>query len=134
MKQHFSDDVLGALHKDKILGIRAGRRAHRFIGLWMVVVERRLFVRSWALKPDGWYWALRAEPRGVIQIADREIPVRAVRTRSERLKDAVSAAYRTKYDTPGALKYVRDMNGAKSRATTIELIPVGRGKQVQVKG
>jgi len=44
---------------------------------------------------------------------------------SERLKDAVDRAYREKYHTPASLEYVRDLNGAKSRATTTELVPRG---------
>ncbi len=36
----------------------------------------------------------------MIEVKGREIPVRAVFTRSERLKDAVDRAYREKYNTP----------------------------------
>jgi hypothetical protein len=50
--------------------------------------------------------------------------VRAVQTRSERLKSAVSRAYLAKYNTPGSIKYARDMGHAKSRATTTELVPL----------
>jgi hypothetical protein len=90
----------------------------------MVVVEHRLFVRSWSVKPGGWFRTFEREPRGIITVdGGREIPVRAVITRSERLKDAVSRAYLEKYSTPGALKYSRDLARAKSRATTTELIP-----------
>jgi hypothetical protein len=123
-KRQFSDDILTALHKGKILGLRAGTQPHRFIGLWVVVVDKRVFVRSWAVTLEGWYYALLKEPRGVIQVGDREIPIRAVRTRSERVKDAVDRAYQEKYNTPGALKYVRDLRRAKSRDTTTELTPL----------
>ena len=37
-----------------MLRIRAGAE-HRFIGIWAVVVDGRVFVRSWSLKPQGWY-------------------------------------------------------------------------------
>jgi len=123
-KQRFSGDIVAAINKSKILGIRAGTEPHRFIGLWVVVVEGRVFVRSWSLKPRSWYRTFLEEPRGVIQVDDREIPVRAVHTRSERLKDAVSRAYKEKYNTPGSVQYVRDLGGAKSRATTTELVPL----------
>jgi hypothetical protein len=115
-----------AIRDGKILGLRAGVRPHRFIGVWVVVVERRVFVRSWGRKPDGWHRAFLAEPRGTIQVvglAGRRIAVRAVRTRSERLKDAVSRAYREKYPTPASRRYVRDMARPRSRATTTELVP-----------
>jgi hypothetical protein len=123
-KRRFADDILAAICDSKILGIRAGTQPHRFIGIWAVVVEGRVFVRSWSLKPRSWYRTFLEEPRGTVQVAGREIPVRAVRTRSERLKDAVDHAYLEKYNTPGSIKYARDLGRAKSRATTTELVPL----------
>jgi hypothetical protein len=119
----FAADVLATIRKDKILGIRAGTQPHRFIGIWAVVVEGRVFVRSWSLKPRSWYRTFLEDPSGTINIAGREIAVRAVQTRSERLKDAVDAAYLQKYKTPGAIGYARGLGRAKSRATTTELVP-----------
>jgi hypothetical protein len=120
----FADDVLAAIGKGMILGIRAGTQPHRFIGIWAVVVERRVFVRSWSLKPRSWYRMFLEEPRGAVQVAGKEIPVRAVRTRGERLKTAVDRAYLEKYHTPGSIKYARDLGRPKSRATTTELVPL----------
>lgn len=123
-KPRFPDDVLAAVRKGMIIGLRAGTQPHRFIALWAVVVEGRVFVRSWSLKPRSWYRTFLEEPRGVIQVAGREIAVRAVQTRSERLKDAVDRAYLEKYHTPGSIKFARDLGRAKSRATTTELAPL----------
>ena len=108
----------------KILGIRAGTEPHRFIGIWVVVVEGRAFVRSWSLKPRSWYRTFLEEPRGTINVDGREIQVRAIQTRSERLKRAVDEAYLNKYNTPGSVKYARDLGRKKSRDTTTELVPV----------
>jgi hypothetical protein len=123
-KRGFTNEVLAAIRDGKILGIRAGTKPHRFIGIWAVVVENRVFVRSWSLKPRSWYRTFLEEPRGTINVAGQEIPVRAVHTRSERLKAAVSRAYLEKYNTPGSIKYAQDMGRAKSRATTTELVPL----------
>jgi hypothetical protein len=120
----FSDDILATLRKSKGLRIRAGNGTHRFIGIWVVVVADRVFVRSWSLKPGGWYRTFLKDPRGCVQIAQREIPVRAVRTRSERVKGAVDRAYLEKYDKPGDIKYARDLVRAKSRDATMELVPL----------
>ncbi len=122
--RRFPDDVLSAIRGGKIIGLRAGSQPHRFIGIWAVVVEGRVFVRSWSLKPRSWYRTFLEEPRGAINVDGREISVRAVRTRSERLKEAVDRAYLEKYNTPGSIKYARDLGGAKSRATTTELVPL----------
>lgn len=123
-KRGFTDEIVAAIREGKILGIRAGTKPHRFIGIWAVVVEGRVFVRSWSLKPRSWWRTFMEEPTGTISIDGREISVRAVRTRSERLKKAVNRAYLEKYNTPGSLKYARDMGRAKSVATTTELVPL----------
>jgi hypothetical protein len=123
-RRGFSAKTLAALRDDNILGIRAGTQPHRFIGIWFVMVQDRVFVRSWSLKPRSWYRTFLEEPRGTVSVDGREIPVRAVFTKSERLKDAVSRAYVEKYSTPGSRKYARDLGGTKSRATTTELVPL----------
>ena len=119
----FSPGILAAIRDSKILGIKAGTKPHRTIGIWSVVIAGRVFVRSWDRKPDGWYRTLLDEPKGIIEVAGRRVPVRAVRTRSERLKDAVDAAYAAKYTTPGALKFVRGFKRRTRRDATIELVP-----------
>lgn len=120
--QRFPGEVVAAVHRAKILGVRSGT-AHRFTGVWPVVVEGRVFVRSWGVKERGWYRAFRAEPRGAMSVDGRELPARAVFTRSERVKDAVDRAYAEKYNTPASLKWVRDLSRETSRATTTELVP-----------
>jgi hypothetical protein len=97
---------------------------HRVIGLWVVVARGRVFVRSWSVKPGGWFRTLQNEPRGMLHVEGRAHRVRAVFTRSERLKEAVDRAYAGKYHTPASRKYVRDLTGVKSRATTTELVPL----------
>jgi hypothetical protein len=116
--------LVRAIDGSKILGIRAGAQSeHQFTGVWPVVVEGRVFVRSWTLKPGGWYHALLEDPRGTLQVGDREVRVRGVRVRSERLRDAVEAAYAAKYATPASKKYVKGFRTARRRDATIEFVP-----------
>ena len=112
----------GAIRDGKILGIHAGTKPHRIIGIWAVVVEGRVFVRSYSLKPRSWFRTLLEEPRGVIEVNGREIPVRAVFTRSERLKTAVDRAYAEKFPTPGSRVFVEGFKQKKRRDTTTELL------------
>ena len=124
-KTRFPDDVLATLRKDKILGIRAGRDStHRIIGIWVVVVEGRVFVRSWSMSPRSWWRMFLEDPYGSMFVGEKEFRIRAIQTRSERLKDLVSAAYKEKYNTPGSVQYVKDMSRKKSRDTTTELVPI----------
>jgi hypothetical protein len=124
-RNRFPEEILSALQKEKIVGIRAGRESkHRVIGVWVVVVEKRLFIRSWNMKPRSWWRTFLEDPYGSLFLGEKEIPIRAVQTRSERLKHLVSQAYREKYNTPGSIQYVKDMSRKKSRDTTTELVPL----------
>jgi len=124
-KNRFRDDLLATIQKEKILGIRAGKDStHRVIGIWAVVVEGSVFVRSWSMKPRSWWRAFLEDPYGSMFVGKQEFAIRAVKTPSERLKDLVSQAYKEKYNTPGSIHYVKDMSRKKSRDTTTELLPI----------
>lgn len=118
----FSEDVLDALRNSKILGVRAGSE-HRFTGVWLVVVEGRLFVRSWNDKPTGWFRAFRKEPLGTIQVGGLQIPVRASTTRSARLRRAVTLAYGEKYNTKASQKWVEGFREPARELATLEFVP-----------
>ena len=67
--------MVDVLRAEKIIGLRVGETPHRFIGLWVVVVLGRAFVRSWAVAPLGWYERSVAEPIGVLTIGNRRLRV-----------------------------------------------------------
>src|SRR6187431_3213246 len=124
-KNRFTDELLATIHKDRILGIRAGKDStHRVIGIWAVVVEGRVFVRSWSLKPRSWWQTFLEDPYGSMFVGEQEFAILAIQTRSERLKDLVSRAYKEKYNTPGSVQYVKEMSRKKSRDTTTEFVPI----------
>lgn len=115
--------VVAAIDASAILGIRAGARStHRFIGVWPVVVGDRVFARSWSLKPDGWYRTFLEDPLGTLQVGSREVRVRAVPVRSERIRDAVERGYAEKYPTPGSRGYVRGFRSKRRREATMEFV------------
>jgi hypothetical protein len=120
----FPARVVAAIDAGKSLRVRAGKSStHRFIGIWGVVVNGRVFARSWTLKTKGWYQTFLSDPLGTIEVGDREVPVRAMRVRSERIRDAVEDAYAKKYSTPGSRKFVRGFRTKRRREATIEFVP-----------
>src|SRR5437660_12557946 len=133
-KRRFSKAIVAAIRDGKILGIRAGTKPHRIIGIWAVVVEGRVFVRSYSLKPRSWWRTFREEPRGVIEVNGREIKVRAVLTRSERLKKLVDRAYAEKFPTPGSRVFVEGFKEKKRRDTTTELVLLQGRRAKRKKG
>jgi hypothetical protein len=118
----FADAIVEAVRNAKILGVRAGTE-HRYTGVWVVVVDGRLFVRSWNDKPTGWFRAFRKQPSGTIQVGGREIPVRAKLARSVRMRDAVTAAFGEKYNTKASRKWVEGFAEPARALTTLEFVP-----------
>ena len=124
MPKRLSRPVVAAADAAGIMGIRAGAKSdHRFVGVWPIVVDGRLFARSWTSKPDGWYRTFLDDSLGVIQVGDREIRIRALRAKSERIRDKIEDAYAEKYDTKASKKYVRGFRTPRRRDTTTEFVP-----------
>jgi hypothetical protein len=124
MTRRFSRKIFDAIRENKMLGIRAGAdSAHRFIGIWAVGIDGRVFARSWTIKPAGWYRTLMRERVGSIRVGEREVRIRASAARGTRIREAVDRAYAEKYSTPGSLKYVRGLRSPRRQETTVELLP-----------
>jgi hypothetical protein len=106
------------IDQTKYLGIKAGARSdHRVIGIWGVVVDGRVFVRSWTLKSGGWYRTFLEDPLGVLQFGRREVRVRAVLARSERIR-LLERLTRRRSTPPG-----RSMVDASSQKCSSKLLP-----------
>ncbi len=118
----FADAIVDAFRTAKIIGVRSGTE-HRYTGVWVVVVDDRVFARSWSDKPTGWFQAFRKEANGTVQVGDREIPVRGIPVRSARIRDAVTVAFGEKYPTKGSRKWVEGFAEPERVLTTLEFVP-----------
>jgi hypothetical protein len=124
MPKRLSRPVVAAADAAAIMGIRAGTKSdHKFVGVWPIVVDGRLFARSWTQRRGGWYRTFLEDRLGVIQVGDRELRVRAIPVKSERLRDKIEDAYAEKYDTKASQKYVRGFRTPRRRDTTTEFVP-----------
>lgn len=121
-ESRFSDAHLEVLRKAKILGVRAGID-HRYTGVWVVVVENRVFVRSWNDKPTGWFRVFKKELSGTIATEGLTLSVRGKTVRSARLREAVTAAIAEKYPTKGSRKWVEGFAEPARALTTLEFVP-----------
>jgi hypothetical protein len=117
----FTRAQLDALEAEKILGIRSGDD-HRYVGVWVIVVEDRVFVRTWNDGAEGWYRAFLDEPRGSIQVGEKQIAVRGRPTRSARLRRLVSDGYAAKYPTQGSVRWVTGFAEPEREINTLELL------------
>jgi hypothetical protein len=118
----FPDDVIDVFNRSKILGVRSGSD-HKYTGVWVVVVNGRVYARSWNDKPTGWFRAFKREPEGWAQVGGLELPVRASFPRSAQVLGAVTDAFARKYDTKASRKWVEGFAEPARQLTTVELVP-----------
>ena len=116
------EDVVDAFDSAKIIGVRSGAR-RKYTGVWVAVVNGRVYARSWNDKPSGWFRAFKREPEGTVQVATFEVPVRARFPRSASVLGAVTSAYAQKYITKGSRKWVEGFADPARELTTVEFVP-----------
>ena len=100
MNDSFGEETLRLLDETKEVRIETRRDddapEHRTI-IWVVVVEGEVFVRSVRGDKGRWYREISANPEGALHVEDDRIPVKAAPATEEATVNAVSAAFRSKY-------------------------------------
>ncbi|WP_400191009.1 DUF2255 family protein [Hymenobacter sp. B81] len=116
--------ALDYIRHHNLIGLRAGRHRASFLDIWMVVVDDRIFVRSWGLAERGWYHAFLADSQGAIRCGEAMLPVRAqVPADLVDLSPRISQAYLAKYDAGANSYYAQGITRPEHVARTLELLP-----------
>jgi len=123
MDDRFAPDVVSAAARDLVIGVRVGE-SHRFIAVWAVVVDERVFARSWARSPQGWRAQIDDGDSVAVEIGGSQVRARARFTTDEPMNAKVDEAYRAKYHTKASAGYVADLTSGASRESTVEFLPV----------
>jgi len=97
----FDPETLNLLDVTEEVYIETSRNAdspeHRTI-IWAVVVGDAVFVRSVRGRKGRWYQRISAHLEGALLAGDTRIPVRAAPATDAATVDAVSEAFRSKYE------------------------------------
>ena len=114
--------VVSAIRDGKMLAIRQGT-GHRSSASGRSSSTGASSCDRGASSRGSWYRTFLDDPAGAIEVGTKTIPIRAVHTRSESLKDRISEAYLFKY--PRRIRKLRrDLGRKRSRDATVELTPV----------
>src|ERR671913_1462214 len=121
----FAPEILRLLDETKEVRIETRRDGdspeHRTIIL-VVVVEGEVFVRSVRGQRGRWYREISSNPEGALHVHNDRFPVRAVPATEEATVDAVSAAFRSKYQQSSPAS-TEAMVRPESLPTTVKLSP-----------
>lgn len=101
MNGSFDTETLRVLDETGEVRIETRRDAdapeHRTI-VWVVVVDGEVFVRSVRGPKGRWYRELSSNPEGALHAGEHRYPVHAAPATDETIVEAVSGAYRSKYE------------------------------------
>jgi hypothetical protein len=116
------------IRQHNLVGIRAGQNRSAFLDIWMVIVDDRIFARSWGLAERSWFNAFTADPLGAIRCGDQVVPVRAlIPADLPQLNARISQAYLDKYDSGANSPYAQGIVRPEHVARTMELVPLPAG-------
>ena len=125
MNDSFDPDILRLLDDTQEVRIETRRDGdspeHRTI-MWVVVVQDEVFVRSVSGAKGRWYREISSNPEGALHVEEDRIPVRAAPATDEATVDAVSAAFRSKYQQSSPAS-TEAMVRPETLPTTLKLAP-----------
>lgn len=125
MNDTFDTETLRLLDETREVRIETRRDGdspeHRTI-IWVVVVEGEVFVRSVRGRRGRWYREISSNPEGALHVEDDRIPVRAASVTEGATVDAVSAAFRRKYQQSSPAS-TEAMLRPETLPTTLKLSP-----------
>jgi hypothetical protein len=120
----WTDDELNkidAAEELEIAALRPDGRSRKPVTIWVVRVERGIYVRSAYGASAAWYRATKVRREGQIEVANLKRGVTFDEV-DPAVSDQIDAAYRDKYRRHG-VQYVNSVTTAEARLTTIKLIP-----------
>ncbi|KIA88888.1 DUF2255 family protein [Kaistella jeonii] len=90
--------ALKYIESNNHIGIKAGTERDTFLEIWMVIVEDRIFARSWGFAERSWYNTFVKNPVGEIQCGDEIFKIKAEIPADENgLMEKINDAYLSKY-------------------------------------
>ena len=118
--------ALACIQRTQMPRIRQGTK-HRFINMWIVPMNKRLFARSYT-GGRGWYTAFLKNKRGAILCGGVVYKVHGVIPRDKKaIGRKLNAAYLKKYNNDSTERYyAKRLNTTGAMSRTLEFIVVGK--------
>lgn len=121
----FPESLYTALQEDTLLKVKGGTSRDRFLEIWMVTVDNRVFARSWSKSERSWFTAFLEEGLGEIGYRNQVLQVSGVKvSNDDPIQDKINQAYLTKYTQEGNRYYAEGITQSEYRDYTLEFKPI----------
>ena len=88
------NDCRDYIRSNNLIGIKAGSERKHFLEIWMVVVDNRIFARSWGQAEKSWYNSFLLNDQGFIQCGDAIYEIKArIPENAKELTEQINKAY-----------------------------------------
>lgn len=115
--------ALNFIKNNTIIGIKAGIERSDFLEIWMVVVEDRIFARSWGLSEKSWYNTFIQHSKGQIKCGNLIFDIQGIiPADNDELTTHINHAYLAKYNSAHNIKYAEAIIKKKHIEKTMEFI------------
>ena len=116
-------EALAYIENHSLIGIKAGKERDRFLEIWMVVVENRIFARSWGFAEKSWYNTFLKDHFGQIKCGERIFDITGkIPEDIEDLTEKINDAYLRKYDSGQNSFYAKGITEQNHVEKTMEFI------------
>lgn len=117
------NNALEYIRENNLIGIKAGQQRLNFLEIWMVVVENRIFARSWGLAEKSWYNTFLENSEGQIECGNTIYYIKAlIPDDLDQITDKINKAYLEKYNFGVNSKYAIGIIEEKHIDKTMEFI------------
>ncbi|AZA54852.1 DUF2255 family protein [Chryseobacterium sp. G0201] len=115
--------ALDYIKTNNLIGIKAGANRCTFLEIWMVVVNDRIFARSWGLAEKSWYNRFLQDSKGQIQCGNFVFNINAIIPMdNDELTEVINNEYLTKYNSGHNIDYAKGIIQTKHIEKTMEFI------------
>jgi hypothetical protein len=122
--KRFEKNTIECIGSTRLIGIKAGKERSTFLEIWMVVVENRIFARSWGLSERSWYHTFLNDNKGFLKCGDHITPIVAcIPADILAITGRINEAYLKKYDFGENSFYATGITEQRHADKTMEFIP-----------
>ena len=117
------ETAIAFINSNNHIGIKAGFDRPDFLNIWMVVVDNRIFARSWGFAEKSWYNTFLQNPQGQIKCGDDIFLIKAfVPVGNDLMTEKINSAYLTKYNSEHNIPYAEGIVRKEHADKTMEFI------------
>jgi hypothetical protein len=94
------------VNNNNLIGIKAGKDRATFLDIWMVIVDNRIFARSWGFAEKSWYNNFKVDNEGELKCGENILKIKAVIPADLiEISAKINNAYLAKYNFGANAKY-----------------------------